>query len=225
MRRVAVYGARGFVGRQIVRGLRRLGVEPIEVVRGQDGPRAADVLVNAACPSQRLRAEREPMWDFHETVTKTADLFYGVAHDRFLQVSSLSARYPQNTIYGRHRLMAEQLIRPGLVVRLGPMYGDGLRKGYLADILAGRPVYADPDTRYAYADVEWVGEQIAALALSDAVGMREVGGSGWVRLGDLGGDFRPSEYLPREDQVFVAQNGPDSRLVYDWLEAVAATDY
>lgn len=219
---VAVYGARGFVGSAICAGLRSLGVEPIEVVRGQVLTQKVDVLVNAACPSQRLRAERQPWWDYHECVTKTAMLYYRRSFDRFLQVSSVSARYPA-TVYGRHRLMAEHIVANGLVVRLGPMYGEGLVKGVLTDMLADRTVYADPDTRYAYAGVGWVGRRIAELALSPRTGTVEVGGSGSLSLREIAdaigsrSDFQASEFLPgREDQVF-PDGGPDSRLVLDWL--------
>jgi len=224
---VAVYGARGFVGSAIVAALERRGIDHIPVTRGQMVYEPVAVAINAACPSQRLRAEREPMWDFYECVGKTADLYYNTTWDRFVQVSSLSARYPQNSVYGRHRLAAEQMVR-GLVVRLGPMYGDGLVKGVLTDMLADRTVYADPDTRYSFAPVDWIGEQIVDLALGPRTGVVEVGGSGSLTLRSVAeqidslSDFLPSDFLPaREDQVVVSDDAPPSRLVFDWLNAQA----
>lgn len=220
---VAVYGARGFVGSAIVAALGRRGVDYIPVTRSQMIYEKVDVAINAACPSRRLQAERDPMWDYYETVGKTADLYYNTTWRRFLQVSSLSARYPENSVYGRHRLAAEKLIR-GLVVRLGPMYGEGLTKGVLVDMLADRPVYADPYTRYSFAPVSWVGERIVDLALGSAEGVIDVGGSGSLslnlvaRLADSKSEFLPSDFLPhREDQIIPGDDGPDSTLVVGWL--------
>lgn len=217
---IAVLGARGFVGSAIVRALRERGIEPIEVVRGDPQP-AADITINAACPSQRLRAEREPDWDFEESVVKTAAFYYQRA-GRFLQVSSISARCPRNSVYGRHRAAAEMIVNDGLIVRLGPMYGEGLAKGVLADMIADRPVYMDPDTEYAFADVAWCASRIVDLALSEKTGIHDVGGRNAIRLGDIPGrigsrsEFRPSEFLPIEHQCFISPDGPTPSLALEW---------
>lgn len=225
---VAVYGAKGFVGSAICAALTRRGVDFIPVVRGQMVEEPVAIVINAACPSQRLRAERDPMLDYYETVGKTADLYYNTTWRRFVQVSSLSARYPQNSVYGRHRLAAESIVK-GLTIRLGPMYGEGLTKGVLVDMLRNQPVYADPDTRYSFAPVEWVGEEIADLALSPRLGLVETGGKGFVPLrvvrDHIGSrsEFRRSEFLPeREDQVLLTIEGPVSSWVLEWMSAQAA---
>lgn len=200
------------------------GVEAIGVTRG-DGRPDADVVINAACPSSRLRAEQSPGWDFEERVVKTADILYQHPRTRFVQLSSISALRP-TCVYGRHCLAAEALIPADqLVLRLGPMYGPGLTKGYLIDMIEGRTVYADPATRYAYAPVDWVAKRIVSMALSGTWhGTHRVMASGFVELGEvrdaLGSvsDFQPSEYLPyRDDQV--GGSGPPSRYVIDWMIA------
>ena len=219
--RIAVYGARGFVGTQIANAVRDSRYELVEVVRGQelDGP--VDILINAACPSQRLRAEQEPLWDYAECVDKTARLFYGGGWGRFVQVSSLSARN-HLTAYARHRLIAEQIVwNSGLSIRLGPMYGEGLTKGYLADMMADRPVYAPHGTRYSYAPVAWCGQRILDLALSPRTGVVEVGGAGHITLGELAdsigslSEFRESEWFKPEHQTLL-RGGPQTRKVIAW---------
>jgi len=219
--RIAVYGAKGFVGTAVANAVRASGHELVAVTRGDPSPGPVDILINAACPSQRLRAEREPAWDFEECVAKTARLFYANEWGRFVQVSSLSARN-HLTVYARHRLMAEQIVwNGGLSVRLGPMYGDGLTKGYLADLMADRPVYAPSDLRYAYAPVEWCGQRILDLALGGRTGVVEVAGSGYITLGDLAtsigslSEFRESEWFKPEHQT-VLKGGPQTRKVIEW---------
>lgn len=219
--RIAVYGARGFVGTAIANAVRESRHDLIEVGRGDPSPGPVDILINAACPSQRLRAEREPAWDFEECVAKTARLLYAHEWERFVQVSSLSARN-HLTVYARHRLIAEQIVwNSGLSVRLGPMYGEGLTKGYLADMMADRPVYASRDVRYCYAPVEWCGRRILDLALSPRTGVAEVGGAGHITLGDLAdsigslSEFRESDWFKPENQT-VLRGGPQTRKVIGW---------
>lgn len=220
---VAVVGAGGFVGSAVVRVLQTARCDYIEVRRGDPIP-DVDVLINAACPSQRVRAEREPEWDFEECVVKTARLYYR-RKGRFLQVSSVSARYPHNSAYGRHRKAAEDILDDALIVRLGPMYGRGQSKGVLQDMIDDKPVYMDPETYYAFADVDWCAARIVNLAFAGSkTGIVEVGGSNAIRLGDIpprigsGSIFLPSEYLPREDQDFISADGPRPELALKWAE-------
>lgn len=224
MSSVAVLGGRGFVGSAIVRALRAREVETFEVGRGDKVPNA-DILINAACPSKRLMAEQKPYWDFRETVQKTALLYYLHA-GRFLQVSSISARYPRNSVYGRHRLAAEQIVGDSPIVRLGPMYGTGAVKGVLLDMIHDSPVYMDPETYYAFADVDWCAERIADIALGDKTNrVFEVGGRGAIRLVDLRdrigsrSEFLPSDYLRnREDQDFISPDGPTPSRAVEWAK-------
>jgi nucleoside-diphosphate-sugar epimerase len=218
---IAVLGASGFVGSAIVRALSAKAIPFVAVNRSDEVP-DADVLINAACPSQRLRAEREPEWDFEECVAKTARFYYR-RKGRFLQVSSVSARFPNNSAYGRHRKAAEDIVSDALVVRLGPMYGDTLAKGILFDIIHDRPVYADPETYYAFADVDWCAQRIVSLAIAGRTrGVVEVGGSGAIRIGDIPArvgskaEFLPSEFLPREDQDFISSDGPRPEQAVEW---------
>jgi nucleoside-diphosphate-sugar epimerase len=221
--KVAVFGARGFVGRQIVRGLSDYeDVEVVEVTRDSSpwvhpwvlsGPvPVADVYVNAACPGARLRAEQQPDVDFVETVTKTQNLLNGY-WGRFVQISSLSARAQLDTVYGRHRLAAEALCSgdtAATVIRLGPMYGEGLVKGPLIDMLTGRMVYAHPDSKYGYAPVEWIGRRVAKMVVepSPGDGLVELAGTGYVTLRECA-DAIGSNCLFDEDRR------PDDQWV-DW---------
>ena len=187
---VAVVGAGGYVGRGLVRALRGRAevAEVTEVTRAtySEARRGTyDVVVNAAMPAARFRASQDPMWDFEETVRKTAELLAGWDAGKLVQVSSISARTQRDTVYGRHKAAAEALCRPerDLVVRLGPMYSADLEKGVLVDLLAGRKVWVDPSSRYGFAPRDWVAGWIADHL--DRVGVVEVGGRDALALGDL----------------------------------------
>ena len=231
MTRVAVVGARGYVGRGIALALRERGaVDLVEVTReSYDAARAGryDVVVNAAMPSARFRARKEPAWDFEETVRKTADLLYGWDFGKLVQVSSVSARCQLDTAYGRHKAAAERLCDPArdLVVRLGPMYSDDLEKGVLVDILAGRKVWVDGSSRYGFAPRDWVASWIAGNL--ERTGIAEVGGRDALPLREVadrvGADV---EFEGAADhQEFAGEEGwPRAEAAVDWLAARRAAE-
>lgn len=188
MTAVAVVGARGYVGRAIVAALRERGdvdVTPVsrdEFAAASD--RRYDVVVNAAMPSARFRARKDPLWDFDATVATTARLRYGWIYGKLVQVSSVSARCQTGSAYGRHKQLAELLCEHSdLVVRLGPMYSDDLAKGVLVDMLEGRSVWVAGSSRYGFAPRDWVAGWIAANL--EQTGIVEVGARDAIPLGEL----------------------------------------
>jgi nucleoside-diphosphate-sugar epimerase len=188
--RIAVIGARGFVGAAVYAALSRsVDYEVVPVVReGYETARRLglyDIIINAAMPSKRYWARQNPRLDFTETVEKTFRLLDEWKWNKFVQISSISARSQLDTVYGRHKAAAEQLCAFGdnLIIRLGPTYGDGLVKGVLVDLASDRNVFAAPDSRYCFAPVSWVARTIAAslgrartieVGAADAVTLREV---------------------------------------------------
>jgi nucleoside-diphosphate-sugar epimerase len=163
-------------------------VEVVSVTRDNYADARArnyDVLVNSAMPAGRFWAKKHPSADFVETVQKTADLFYSWNFKKFVQVSSVSARCQLDTVYGRHKAAAERLCAtPGsLIVRLGPMYGPTLSKGVLIDMLQGREVFVDGESRYGFAPLgfvaSWISKNfersgVVELGAGDAIALRDV---------------------------------------------------
>ncbi|WP_433684729.1 hypothetical protein [Nocardia sp. CA-119907] len=234
MVRVAVVGAAGYVGSELVAALRRGGdCDVVPVVRADhDRLRDAghyDVLVNAACPSKRYWAEHNPADDHTETVRKTERLRQDWKWDRFVQISSISARTQLDTVYGRHRVEAEQLCGPAdLIVRLGPMYGGDYRKGVLADLVADRPVYASGTSRQSFAPVAWCAEWIAARL--DRTGLAEVGARTAVTLAEVRDAVGSRSEFAKDyvdDQFPVTgtePDWPDARDVIGWLRRMRGGD-
>jgi nucleoside-diphosphate-sugar epimerase len=188
---VAVVGAAGFVGSEIVEALRKREGVIVTAVTRDSYPHHRDngnydVVVNAAMPSRRFWASTRPLDDYRETVTKTAELLHDWRWQLFVQVSSVSARSRPDTVYGRHKAAAEALCPPdqSRVIRLGPLYGARLNKGVLKDMAEHSTVYVAAHTRYAFTPVNWAAEQIAD-ALSFGPGVVEIGARGAVELKEL----------------------------------------
>ena len=226
MTSVFVVGANGFVGSALSAALaRRPPVAMTAVTRtnyAEMRVRTCDILINSAMPSGRFWARSNPAKDFVETVQKTADLVYGWRYGKFIQISTVSARCQLDTVYGRHKAAAEKICGLGenLIVRLGPMYSKGLSKGVLVDMLQKRKVFADADSRYAFAPLEFVASWVASnLGRS---GIVEVGARDAIRLREvadyLGADVVFEGDLDHQEIEHPEPGFPDARSVFRFLD-------
>ncbi len=185
---VAVIGAKGFVGGHLCAAFSldaRYSLTPVTRAEYESARSGSyDVLVNAAMPSKRFWARTHPDKDFAETVGGTAELLYRWRFKKFVQVSTVSARCQLDTVYGRHKAAAEKLCGFGenLIVRLGPLYGSGLQRGVLIDMLEGRKVFADGDSRYCFAPVGFAASWIVRNLHRS--GIAEVGARNALALRD-----------------------------------------
>jgi len=185
---VALFGAKGFVGSEIFKILSQNNYSVTAVTRENFDEvmgKTFDYAINSAMPAARFKAKNDPLWDFRESVEKTAKIYYGVKFEKFVQISSVSARCQSDTIYGRHKLAAESLIdqKEHLIVRLGPMYGPTLSKGVLIDLLKGNTVFVGGESRYAFAPLNFVANWIVDNL--DRTGLYEVGARNAISLKDL----------------------------------------
>lgn len=227
MKTVAIAGAAGYVGSQIARAVVASGrYHLIPVLRTDPAEERfanADIIVHAANPARRFQAEKDPMHDFEETVEKTARFLALARGKHFVLVSSLSCRTQLNTNYGRHRRACELMALAAgdsLVVRLGPMFGGNRMNDTVHDIIAGNHVYVAAETRYAYADVAWVGQKIVDL-LEEPNGLREIGARNAVCLGDLCDHFSSTSTFSGSNDTQIPENctdGPDAHDVFRFGE-------
>ena len=225
---VAVVGANGYVGSALCAALALNPTHAVAaVIRANSHEmrqRSFDILINAAMPSGRFWAKNNQGKDFVETVQKTADLISGWRFGKFIQISTVSARCQLDTVYGRHKAAAEKLCGFGdnLIVRLGPMYSKGLSKGVLVDMLQGRKVFVDAESRYCFAPLEFVASWIAGnLGRS---GIVEVGARNAIRLREvadyLGGDVEFEGALDHQEIQNPGDDYPDARDVFAFLDAM-----
>lgn len=227
---VAIFGANGFVGKNIHSSLlvtSKYQVTPVT----RDNYVASigkfyNIIINSAMPAARFWAENNPDKDFQESVQKTAGIFYGCTFDKFVQISTVSARCQLDSVYGRHKLAAENLCNYGnnLIVRLSSMFGSGLKKGVLIDMLKGHKVFIDKESRYSFCSVDFVGNYIASHL--NLRGIIEVGAFNTVRMVDIANYLKaPIEFEGPLD-VQEIQNPdakfPDAKEVFKFLDKFRA---
>lgn len=226
MAHVAVVGAKGYVGNALCAALAKdASYSVTEVAREncaemQNGE--YDVLINCAMPSARFAAKNDPGHDFVETVQKTADLLYGWKFKKFVQISTVSARCQLDTVYGRHKAAAEKLCDFGdnLIVRLGSMYSQDLKKGVLVDMMQGKKVYVDGESRYCFTPLDFVAQWIATHP--ERRGVVEVGARNALALRDiakhLNRDIVFEGALDHQEIVDPEPSFPDARDVLTFLD-------
>lgn len=234
MNRVAIFGYRGFFGSALCAAAeRRPGLELSLIDRRNfeqtlADAEAFDYVVNAAMPSARFWAENNPLQDFEETVAKTMRIAAAFPSAKIVQISTVSARLQLDKVYGRNKLAAEDLLDADrhLIFRLGPLYGAGLRKGVITDIVGDADVFVSGDTRYAFTPVDWLAG--AVLARLDLTGVHEIGARGGVVLQDMAAELgsRSRFVGHNDDQVFdtVCDEAPDASDVMAFARALKAGD-
>jgi nucleoside-diphosphate-sugar epimerase len=165
----ALIGYTGFVGATILRERAfeaRYRSTDIDTVRG----RHFELVVCCGAPAEKWRANRDPEEDRARLATLT-DALEDVKANRFVLISTVDV-YPdprdvdEHTLidpsagqpYGRHRFALEEFCRARFdttVVRLPGLYGRGLKKNAIFDLLHDRPVDAIPgNARFQFYDVE-----------------------------------------------------------------------
>ncbi|MCD4795145.1 MAG: hypothetical protein K8R54_18075 [Bacteroidales bacterium] len=222
---VALFGSNGFVGSAIYSALLSTGkYDVVAITRDNYIKKTSkfyNIIINAAMPAARFWAKNNPKEDFRETIQKTTDILYQCTYDKFVQISSVSARCQLDTIYGRHKLAAENLcnFNNNLIIRLSSMFDDNLKKGVLIDILNGRKIFLDSESRYSFTNLKWISQYIVSHL--DLKGIIEVGSFNTIKLIDI------ANYLDKtiefEGPLDIQEiqkprpNFPDAKEVFEFL--------
>ena len=188
--RIALIGYKGFVGRALFEKLKENRHDVTGVSRDNyesNKKQEFGTLINSAMPSKRYWALENPMQDFDATVRLTADLVYGWKWKKFVQVSTVSARCQLDHPYGINKLCAETLVlnrsKSSLVFRLGALFGEGLDKGVIFDMLKGNKIFLSGNSRYNYISTGKASE-IMAKKIGEK-GIIEVGAKDQISLKEI----------------------------------------
>lgn len=227
MTTVALLGYRGFVGSALYEALNEAGHDVTGVSRDtfeEHKVSQYDILINSAMPSQRFWSLNNPMLDFKATAGLTADLIYAWHWDKFVQISTVSARCQLDHPYGLNKHSAETLVldhsSSNLVIRLGGLFGRGLDKGTVFDVMNGNQLFVHGDSKYNFIDVQ----QAATLIVGklDETGIVEVGARDQISLRDIADHFRIDvEFGDRTESQHTENPGEDYPEASRVLEFVA----
>jgi nucleoside-diphosphate-sugar epimerase len=168
----ALVGSTGLVGGNLLRAFRfdaTFHRPDINRIRGA----SFDLVVCAAAPAEKWRANAEPDADW-DNLASLIDCLEAVHAERFVLVSTIDV-YPvpvgvdettpvdaeANHPYGCHRYRLEEAVRArfptALVVRLPGVFGPGLKKNLVFDLLHGREEsFVRPSSKFQFYDLAWL---------------------------------------------------------------------
>lgn len=182
--KVTVIGANGFVGSAFARMFETMpGIELVKVTRQNFDELSgikSDVVIDAAGNSRKFLADENPVDDFSNSATHCLKTLINFQSRLHIHISSVDVYSrldsPVNTCedspidiskvshYGAHKILAEQLVRhyaPNwIILRLGGMVGEGMKKGPVFDMLNEIPLRVHPDSQYQFLNTD----EVSALA-------------------------------------------------------------
>lgn len=190
-RRRALVGCTGFVGATLARARPFDGLfhsRNIDEIAGQ----AFDLVVCAGAPASMWAANQDPEADL-ASLGRLADRLSRVETDRLVLISTIAvfadpadrptehgARYETAAAYGKHRRALEERLCERfarcLVLRLPALFGPGLKKNFVFDLLNPLPSFLPPD-RYARAAAALPPADVARL---DRWYARDAAAGPWV---------------------------------------------
>ena len=187
---VCVIGGNGFVGSSICFELKKKKTNFIKITRDNYSHyknKEFRIIINAAMPSKRFWAKQNPELDYEGTVTKTKNILLDFKFNKIIHISSVSARCQLNTVYGKNKTISEELVKKTkdyLIVRFAAMYGKGLTKGVLMDMINNSKVYINGKSKYSFTDVSWNAKWIVDnLNLKEK--LVEIGATDYIELNQL----------------------------------------
>jgi nucleoside-diphosphate-sugar epimerase len=185
---IFLIGANGFVGSAFSRHLAAKGLPHIAITREnhqQFAEQRCEVLINANGNSRKYIAAENPTFDFELSVLSTLRFLQEFRPAYYVHISSVDVyndvsdpnRNAEDAIinpitlsgYGFSKYVAElaaqRYASKWLILRLGGMLGEGLKKNLVFDLLNHRPLLVHPDSSYQYVDTATVAKTGVDLVL------------------------------------------------------------
>ena len=180
---VGIIGSSGFIGSHLAsryKNVRRYGRENISKLSGDD----SDLIIIAAAPASKWLANKEPEKDLANIKTlveslkciedkkcvliSTIDVF--PVGTEFIESQELPFNHPE--AYGANRGYLEMQLTHSLenlhIVRLPGMFGPGLKKNLIYDLLNGKPTTKmNPATSFQFYDVRSLPGHLGLCIASD----------------------------------------------------------
>lgn len=166
MVRIGIIGSGGFLGKTLCHVSKKFEYDIIEITKKNyeyQKPNSFDILINTANPSKKFWALENPSIDFQKTVGLTADIVYNWKYEKLIQISSISAAdEPLHHPYSINKKIAEILssYKNHLIIRLGTLYGEGLVKGALYDLLNSKQIYVDSNSEFDFISTDFISDWI-----------------------------------------------------------------
>lgn len=222
MKRIGIIGSNGFLGKTLCKISKNYDYEIIEITKTDyehQKSKNFDILINTATSSKKFWAYENPHLDFQKTVSLTADIAYNWKYEKLIQISTISAAdHHLHHPYAINKKSAEIIssYKNALIVRLGALYGEGLTKGPLFDLLNSKQLFVDVKSEYNYISTDFVSEWI--FQNIDRFGLIELGSYDTISLLNIAKNLHLEvNSSGRFEKIFSSKVEPDMPSAKDVL--------
>lgn len=231
IKKIGLIGASGFVGNALQKAILlvpdQYSLTPISRENFQaEKQNHFDILIHSAMPSKRWWAANHPLADFDATVRLTAEILYQYHFEKLALISSVSARLQTDHPYGRHKHAAEILTidhnKENVVFRLGGLYGEGLDKGVVFDMMHGNEVFMTADSSFNYIDTYKAAQLIVKYI--EATGIKDIGAKNVVSIGEIAQKFQWKVQFGKRHEFqnteYPESDFPDAQEIFNYIETL-----
>ena len=184
--KIAVIGADGFVGKNLVKVLKKK-YDLIKITRRTKFSilkNDFDIIIHAANSSKKYEASKNPKKDFNNSVKLTKKIINLSKNKRIILISSISARNEKN-IYSKNRKICENLVlkqnKKNSIFRLSVLLNYKSKRGILYDLIKGNQIYINKNTFINPLTIEEVSKYIM-LNLKSQKKIHEVGSYNRIKI-------------------------------------------
>lgn len=185
--RVAVFGYKGFVGSAIYKHFLVSGKYEVVGI-GRDNYNSFidqhfDIFINVNGNSKKLLAAKDPKLDFKMNVQATLDTLLDFKADKYICISSVDVyndvSNPANnhedvpivpeklSNYGFDKYLGEMVVKKHahnwVILRLGGMVGEGLRKNPIYDLIYLKKLFVHPKSQFQFINTSVVATIVEEL--------------------------------------------------------------
>jgi dTDP-4-dehydrorhamnose reductase len=207
--RVGIIGYKGFVGSALYTVFSNSkNLEVVGIGRAEYPDYVGknfDVLINANGNSSKLLAEREPKKDFEMNVLATLNSLRDFSFNKYVYVSTIdiycdksaSESTSEDAIispsklsnYGFSKYLGEILTQKyavdWLILRLGGMVGENMKKGPAYDILNLQKLFVSSKSHFQFINTHEVANITKYLIENNRMGIYNIVGDGNIQLSDF----------------------------------------
>lgn len=219
---IFILGGNGFVGSAFARFCQSQKKEFVVIDRQNYDSykgKSCDIFVNANGNSSKILAMKNPMEDFDATVRSVKKSLVDFDFKKYILLSSCDV-YPdcsspsltredskidisKQSVYGLHKHLAEQCVchdaKKWLVIRMGGMIGQELKKNAIFDIINGGPLWLDLKSELQYMNTDDVARIVFQILDREVINeIFNICGDGVVKL----------ESLVQDRKIKITPNSP-----------------
>ena len=187
--KVGIIGANGFIGSAIYNLLKDKYDQVDGITRGSYEyykHNEYDVLINTNGNSRKFWANNNPKEDFVLSVQSVYNALFDFRFKKYIQISSIDSF--ESSVYGNNKSIVEHILKQYVsvfnlsIIRCPQVIGKNMQKGVVADILNGKSIFLQPDSKLNLITNIKVAEIIQMTISKNLVGNYNIGSTNSVTI-------------------------------------------